>query len=575
MHGAFAAQEIGPQARVLAVHRAASAAIIGPGLSYLPVTVKCMFDILRPDSGLDDPVAVPGEPGPAPVPLERVEAQICELAGHLAAATCRFLVLLGDFDARRGWASWEMTSCAAWLSWKCQMSSGTAREQVRVARALRDLPVIRAEFGAGRLSYAKVRALTRIATPETEAGLAELAGPMTGNQLERFARAHRRVSSADDAAARVRRRLAWRFEDDGSLSGTFRLPPLQGAVLLKALRAAGQEHPDPDVSAETPTGEQARDADPPAAVLPQPPTSTSLADALLVIAEAFLAGKVAAADDPEVYQVIVHVGTDAIPGGSAASGPSAGAGDVSAETLPDAPAGPPGHPARPARCHVEDGPAISVTTAQVIGCTAALSWMRHDSAGKLLDLGRRRRRPNAALRRAARDRDRCRCRFPGCESRRVDLHHIRYWSNGGRTSLDNLVSLCKYHHLLVHDRGYLIAAARDGTFTFCRPDGAAIPASPPLPPPHGTIGDCHDAEITPETVIPPWYGERLDLDYAISVCFANARAGQERQARLQDPEPEARDRVTVYEPEDWDDRIRRYYDEHPRSVYRVIQSIPG
>ena len=78
---------------------------------------------------------------PHPVPLERLEAQICELAGHLAAATCRFLVLLADFDARRGWASWEMSSCAAWLSWKCQMSAGAAREHVRVARALRDLPV--------------------------------------------------------------------------------------------------------------------------------------------------------------------------------------------------------------------------------------------------------------------------------------------------------------------------------------------------------------------------------------------------------------------------------------------------
>jgi hypothetical protein len=168
------------------------------------------------------------------VPLERLEAQICELAGHLAAATCRFLVLLADFDARRGWASWEMTSCAAWLSWKCQLSSGTAREHVRVARALPGLPVIRAEFAAGRLSYAKVRALTRIATAATEAGLAELAGPMTANQLERFARAHRQVSQAGEDQARVRRRLTWRFEADGSLSGTFRLPPLAGAVLWPA-----------------------------------------------------------------------------------------------------------------------------------------------------------------------------------------------------------------------------------------------------------------------------------------------------------------------------------------------------
>ncbi len=166
--------------------------------------------------------------------------------------------------------------------------------------------------------------------------------------------------------------------------------------------------------------------------------------------------------------------------------------------------------------------------------------MLHDSAGKVLDLGRRQRRPNAALRRAARERDTCRCRFPGCESRRVDLHHIQYWSNGGGTKLDNLVSLCKYHHMLVHERGYLIAAARDGTFTFYRPGGTAFPACPPLPQADGTIEDCHDADITPETIIPPWYGERLDLDYAIGVCFANARTQQERQTQDQDGEPPPR-----------------------------------
>jgi len=130
-----------------------------------------MFDIKQPGPYPEATVPVPGggQPGaatpvqaqdhgpPERVPLERLEAQICELAGHLTAATCRFLVLLADFDARRGWASWEMNSCAAWLSWKCQMSSGTAREHVRVARALQDLPVIRAEFAAARLSYAKVR----------------------------------------------------------------------------------------------------------------------------------------------------------------------------------------------------------------------------------------------------------------------------------------------------------------------------------------------------------------------------------------------------------------------------------
>jgi hypothetical protein len=175
---------------------------------------------------------------------------------------------------------------------------------------------------------------------------------MTANQLERFARAHRQVSAVDDQTARLHRRLAFRFEDDGSLSGTFRLPPLAGAVLLKALRAAAadlersrpQPSPpqSPGVSTETPYAGQGL-----------APTSSSLADALLVIAEAFVGGQ--AADDPDAYQVIVHVGTDAVT-------PPADGGNVSAET--PASAGQPaaaGHPADPARCHVEDGPAISVS----------------------------------------------------------------------------------------------------------------------------------------------------------------------------------------------------------------------
>jgi hypothetical protein len=518
-----------------------------------------MFDTDRPGSifaAVSPPSDVAASPAePHRVPLERVEAQICELAGHLAAATCRFLVLLADFDARRGWASWEMGSCAQWLSWKCQMSSGTAREHVRVARALRDLPVIRARFAAGRLSYAKVRALTRITTPATEAGLAELAGPMTANQLERFARAHRQVTGADDAGTRVRRRLVWRVEEDGSLSGTFRLPPLAGAVLLKALRAACADlaglpgGPPAGVSAETPAAPGAPDADAPNAGRPAVRTSSDLADGLVAIAESFLAGKVAGADDAEVYQVVVHAGTDVL------AGPAAPAADpgVSAETSP-------------ARCHVEDGPAISVSTAQMIACTAALSWMRHGDAGEILALGRRRRRPSSAIRRAARERDHCRCRFPGCESRRVDLHHIQHWVNGGRTDLDNLISLCPYHHKLVHDRGYLIASpppGGGGTFTFYRPDGSPLPACPALPEPDGSIGEAHDAEITPDTIIPPWYGERLDLDHAIYVCFANARTKEERE-RDKDGDPADRGRVTIYEPEDCDERYRQYLERTPR-----------
>jgi len=576
-----------------------SAAVVSGAvrMSYPGTNIKYMFDIKQSGADPDTTTAEPLSASPGPlsadcgppdadcgppdadcgppdgVPLERLEAQICELAGHLTAATCRFLVLLGDFDARRGWASWEMNSCAEWLSWKCQMSSGTAREHVRVARALRDLPVLRAEFGAGRLSYAKIRALTRIATPDTEQGLAEIAGPMTGNQLERFARAHRQVTRAGDAAARIRRRLTWRFEDDGSLAGTFRLPPLPGAVLLQALRAAAGdlEHPHPGHDGEegvpartTPGREQPAPGEPPAADGPQPTpvvTSTSMADALLVIAEDFLSGQ-AAAGNPEVYQVILHVGTDVlppaeqagadsraatgqaagppdgpgspqdgVPAGVSAETPATGPADVSAGTPAPARPGHPADPADPGRCHVEDGPAISVSTAQMITCTAALSWMRHDRDGTILDLGRRRRRPTAALRRAARERDHCRCRYPGCESRRTDLHHIQYWTHGGRTSLDNLINLCRRHHTLIHDRGHLIAAGPGGTFTFRQPNGTVLPASPTSPPSgNQAIEDCHDAGITPDTIIPPWYGERLNLHDAIYTCFANA----DYQARHRD-----------------------------------------
>src|SRR5215469_16033826 len=106
-------------------------------MSHPTVIVKYMFDTDGSSSilaAVSPPAGVAASPaGPPPVPLERLEAQLCELAGHLAEATCRFLVLLADFDARRCWAGWEMTSCAAWLSWKCELSSGTAREHVRVA----------------------------------------------------------------------------------------------------------------------------------------------------------------------------------------------------------------------------------------------------------------------------------------------------------------------------------------------------------------------------------------------------------------------------------------------------------
>ena len=152
---------------------------------------------------------------------------------------------------------------------------------------------------------------------------------------------------------------------------------------------------------------------------------------------------------------------------------------------------------------------------------------------------------------------------PRCESRRTDLHHIQHWVNGGRTDLDNLISLCPWHHKVVHDRGYTIAARPAAQTSRSTARTAPAAASPPLPAPGG-IGETHDADITPDTIIPPWYGERLDLHHAIWACFANARTDEEKQADWeQAQEPVLRPDTRGGDFSDTADYIRRYYDEHP------------
>ena len=133
------------------------------------------------------------------VPLERIEAELTELAGQLAAGECRWLLLVGEYDRRDGYKQWGCRSCVQWLSWQCGLDTRAAREKLRVARVFEVLPVITREFGAGKLSYSKVRALTRIATPENEADLVELAEHATAAQVERVVRAYRRTQKADDA----------------------------------------------------------------------------------------------------------------------------------------------------------------------------------------------------------------------------------------------------------------------------------------------------------------------------------------------------------------------------------------
>src|SRR3954451_13459612 len=158
-------------------------------MSLEDARVEHMFDVVT-ETGADGAV---GEWA-----LERLEAQLCLLAARNTATMYRWLVLVAEFDRRRGCESWGLASTAAWVAWKCGLDIRTARDHVRVGRALDNLPVISARFGSGELPYSKVRALTRIATPATEVELADFATVTTTAQLDRAVRAYRRAVDDDD-----------------------------------------------------------------------------------------------------------------------------------------------------------------------------------------------------------------------------------------------------------------------------------------------------------------------------------------------------------------------------------------
>ena len=183
-----------------------------------------------------DPAGTQAELGAAPI--EWIEREIGELAAHIAAATCRWLELIAEFGKRGGYETWGFHSCGAWIAWRCSIDPRSAREHVRVARALEGLSLVHERFGHGELSYSKVRAITRIATPEIEAELVEMARFATAAQLERLVRGYRRAVSVESAEAAHRDRfLSCEWEEDGSMRIRGLLAPEDGALFLKAIGA--------------------------------------------------------------------------------------------------------------------------------------------------------------------------------------------------------------------------------------------------------------------------------------------------------------------------------------------------
>ena len=434
-------------------------------------------------------------------PLERLEREIGGLAAHIHAATCRWLELVAEYDRREGWAEWGAKSCAQWLAHQCALAPSAAREHVRVARSLAELPLIRAAFGRGELSYSQVRALSRAATPELEEGLLELARYATAAQLERTLRAYkgvleRELSPADHAHGDSY--LVCEHDDDGSLLLRARLPAEEGALVLAALdaardglRAESADKPSSEgrgvsAEAEAPLGEKA------------PPSNAA---ALLLMAETLLASGPAERSGGDSCQVIVHVDAAAL------------------GSPPDAEHAPDGV------CQLDDGALLHPETARRLACDASVVRIL-ERDGRPLSVGRRTRSIPPALRRALQSRDRC-CRFPGCTQRRfLHAHHVDHWAHGGPTELVNLVHLCRFHHRLVHEGGYkLERAGRRDELRFRRPDGRPLTAVPETrsvqPADLERRNRRRGLRIDADTCASRWTGDRLDLALTVDALVAH------------------------------------------------------
>ena len=422
-----------------------------------------------------------------------LEDEIATLAAHIAAAEYRFLCHVAELDRRQVWAAHGLRSAAHWLAWRCGVGLNAGREKVRVAVALTYVPLISVAFSEGRLSYSKVRALTRIAAPHNEAWLLNLALNGTAVHVEKVVRMARRYGEQEavDLAQRAeqQRRVVWRWDTDGSLLIEGRLPAELGALVVKALEAATvapvKAPPVPeDVTAVT--------------SLPGETLVQRRADALVAVAESFLATgyREGLAGERNQLQVVVEVGAN-----------------CACEA----------HQTH--QTHIDGGPAIAAATVRRLACDASLVIMHEDPAGHVLDVGRRTRTIPPAIARALRRRDGG-CRFPGCTSERfVDGHHVIHWADGGETKLDNLVLLCRRHHGLVHEGGFTVESDGDGGWQFARPDGSTLPQffAAEAVAAGRLVASQRGMALSPLSLRPRWRGERMDDSMALAALQTLAR----------------------------------------------------
>ena len=458
---------------------------------------------------------------PSDLETERLEAEIASLYSRISAETCRWLLLVAELDRREAYLQWGCRSCAHWLSWHCGVGLRAAQDHVRVAGRLDELPLIRDAFARGELSYSKARALTRIASEESEAELLELARNASAAQLERVVRAYRRALPPEDLeAAEEARYASFSWDDDGSLVVHARLSAEEGAVLMQAMDLAKdeliRERDDEVVAAE-------RGSDRPPLRLAR----ATNADALVRVAESAVAGAGAVASGGDRTQVVVHIDAGAL----AEQGTPPGTRDGR-------------------RCELEGGPGLAAETARRLACDASVVTLV-ERDGEPLSVGRKTRTIPPAIRRALRSRDQT-CTFPGCDAQRfLDAHHIQHWAHGGETSLSNLVTLCRHHHRLVHEGRFTVQRSA-GDVIFRRPSGAVVPGRPPPVRGDPQITKLNQLDFPLSRRGPGGYlelplapcsgrfgGEKLDLDHTMFVLMQRFNRAERGIELIERPEQAA------------------------------------
>jgi len=351
------------------------------------------------------------------VPIGRVEDELVALAGQLSAGTCRWLVLLAEFDRRGGWDGWGINSCVHWLSIRLAISPTTARAQLRVAHALVGLPLVTEQFAAGRLSYSQVRALCRVADATNEAELVRLAREMNADQLERMCRLLRGVDDQTDAEADRSASMVIRWDDDGTATIRVRVPTEDAAAVIAAV------------------DERVKKTD--------LPRSNGL-DARRARALVEVVADGASVTEPARERPLVHI------------------------TVPLA-------NLDTARGGTVDGHPISDATVRRMLCDGSVVGVVLDGNGNPVSVGTKTRIPAPKIKRGVDVRDGKQCTYPGCGRPADEYHHVVHWVDGHRTAIEIIASLCTRHHRSHHRGEFNIDInPADNLFRFTRPEGTPI-----------------------------------------------------------------------------------------------------